>query len=142
MLIVDGLDWGRTFFGAPRITDPLSQIVYGVHPYFSNYLSETQGKDVSFGYLAQSHSVLATEWGMLVKPDQCPDYVARQYAATLLTYLQNKRIGLIAWALDYPGSIFRNLVNTPTDFRDGNCKLSNAFGPGNLILDYFHVNEK
>src|SRR5579863_538874 len=35
VLLVDGLYWAQVLNGAPQLEDPLAQIVYAVHPYYS-----------------------------------------------------------------------------------------------------------
>ena len=36
VLLVEGLNWGKTLAGVPLLQDSLNQIVYAVHPYLPN----------------------------------------------------------------------------------------------------------
>ena len=54
-----------------------------------------------FGDLARTHPVMATEFNAQAGGSYCRPELAEQ-AAELLDYLHEKRIGLVAWALDMP----------------------------------------
>ncbi len=114
VIIVEGLWWGRSFLGAPEIRDPLNKLVYGVHPYYEkNFISKADW-DKHFGYLVkQGKPILATEWCALTGPPACTYPVPgiktseqlTDEAHLFLNYLESHHIGMIAWAIDFHGTI-------------------------------------
>jgi endoglucanase len=150
IVVVSGLRGGEWLDGAPALHDPDARLAYGVHP----QLSVTQfdfahpaGWDRAFGTFCTRHPCLATEWTLARRPDE-PDRTgcagdAPRLAQTLLAYLWTRRMGVIGWSFDFPGTLFRaDDPQTPTDFTAwaGTCEASRQpYGNGRLLQDWFHA---
>lgn len=135
-VVVDGLNGAHTLRGAPALQDPLRQLIYAVHPYFrDNYLGPADW-DLAFGSFAETHPVLVTEWGLASR--QCSwggDHAVQQ----LLSYLEQRRIGVIAYGADEQSSrllLRRGKDFVATSFRNRECGSPGA-GPGELLKDTF-----
>ena len=138
VLLVDGLYWAQMIEGAPQLNDPLAQVIYAVHPYYSPRLRNESSWDNMFGDYAKSHAVLVTEWNARSRRKNCNgDYP--KFAADILTYLKRKRIGLTAWAFDFPDGVFvADFKGELTNFDDFQCGSDANGGAGKMISNYFN----
>jgi len=141
VLVVDGLHGGAVITtNAPAIHDPLSEIVYALHPYFN------PGKipygpphwDQYFGNFCASHACLVSEWNAGTFAGCINDIPSLSNA--LLSYLRNKQIGLVAWAFDYHNTLMMgNSYTVTNDFKNFTSCTDNKtiYGPGALLKSYF-----
>jgi Cellulase (glycosyl hydrolase family 5) len=133
VLIADGLRYGKSLYGAPDLVDPLGQLAYGVHPYLNKPINVATAWDTYFGTFAQTHVVIATEWGASSKSKSC----LRSWptlSPQLVSYLRAHRIGLAGlWAFDIPGSaVSTDWTWTPNTFTGWKCGTVGK-GPGSLV---------
>jgi endoglucanase len=149
VLLAEGLQGGRTYAGAPALSDPLGQTGYAVHPwFFADSLASAQW-DTEFGNFAANNVVVATEWSTLTGggyTEYC-DSTTPADAQTLLNYLLGKKIGISGFAFDDPGygatlnvigTIVQDLNGTPTTFAGGARSCGQAgFGPGAMLQGEF-----
>ena len=137
MLLIDGIGFARFLPpAAASLHDPKTQLGYAIHPYIVGQYKTAQKWEEAFGNFAASHAVIATEWNATSNLKFCqPDYPAT--AMLLVRYLQQKRIGLVGWAFDYPDSIFRGTSEVPTDFAGFSCKRGAGNGAGKLLQEAF-----
>jgi sugar phosphate isomerase/epimerase len=136
VLVVDGLFWSQVLKGAPQIQDPLAQIIYAVHPYYSKYLRNKSDWDDMFGDFSKTHAVMATEWSAVSFRQNCNSETP-QFAADMLKFLRERRIGLVVWAFDFPRGIFVSVHGPLTTFNGFQCGPATQFGAGSLIAQYF-----
>ena len=106
-----------------------------------------EGWDAAFGRFCRSHPCLATEWTLARRPDEptrtgCGGDAPR-LAARLLDYLWARRMGVVGWAFDFPGTLFAaGDPDRPTDFSAwaGTCEASlQPYGNGRMLRDWFHA---
>ena len=147
VLLVEGLQGGTTFAGAPALSDSLGQLAYGVEPWFFPAYHTTSAYDAAFGNLAASSPVLVTAWSTLDGggyTEYCGATTPTD-AQTLLNYLAAKKIGVTGFAYDDPGfgntlnllgTIVQDLNGTPTTFGTKVCG-DPGFGPGAMLQGYF-----
>ncbi|HSI59791.1 MAG TPA: cellulase family glycosylhydrolase [Ideonella sp.] len=136
VLFIDGLNGGRTLQGAPALRDPLGQLAYAVHPYLRGDLNTPAEWDRSFGNFAASHPLVVTEWTHLAANCRGADGAAAQ---AFVSYLERKRIGLIAYGLDSADnrlSVPGAGRQAPTRFEGQACSAPGA-GPGEDIQRMF-----
>jgi endoglucanase len=148
IVVASGLRGAEWLDGAPDLHDPDARLAYGVHP----QLSVTQfdfahpaGWDRAFGAFCARHTCLATEWTLARRPDE-PDRTgcggdAPVLARTLLAYLWARRMGVVGWSFDFPGTLFRaDTPQVPTDFTTwaGTCQASvQPYGNGAMLQAWF-----
>jgi Cellulase (glycosyl hydrolase family 5) len=138
VLIADGLFWSKVLKGAPSLNDPISPVVYAVHPYYSKYLRDRADWDENFGNFAATHPVIATEWNAGSDKKNCTPGTPL-FAASMLEYLRQRKIGLVAWAFDFPNSIIQSPGGTPTNFNGfSECEKGTHKGAGELIYRQFN----
>ncbi len=101
VLLVGGVQYSRSFENAPVLDDPLGQLGYAVHPSSGEYNQTRADWQKKFGDFAETHPVMATEFNAQAGGGYCRPELPEQ-AAALIDYLHEKRIGLVAWALDMP----------------------------------------
>ena len=101
VLLVGGVQYSRSFENAPALDDPLGQLGYAVHPFLGEYNQTRADWQKKFGDFAETHPVMATAFNAQAGGRYCRPELPEQ-AAALLAYLHEKRIGLVAWALDMP----------------------------------------
>ncbi len=163
VLIADGLEHAEQLTGAPALTDALSPVIYGSHPYAHNYQDQNAagtdasgdvvagaGWNVMFGTFAATHPVIITEWG---NGYYC-DALTGTADVAFLQYLQRLGIGLVAttwdWAAPGFGSIRVNFPNsTTTSFpsagtpichmptKGAAAVIDDGVGPGQLVQTWF-----
>lgn len=140
IVIVDGLAAGRILSGAPQLRDPLSKVVYGIHPYPVKGNATRSDWDRNFGNFADHHPVLATEWNAL--PRIGCSAVMPDVARDLLNYLRQKHIGVVGWAFDYPGTLFEGETTIETNYQGFSCGPSGKGGGGKLLRQFFGAQGK
>lgn len=148
VLIVSGLRGGEILEGSPPIHDPDNRVVFGIHPQLSvkKYNFDTrEGWDAGFGNFCTQHTCLATEWTLARRPEGdktgCGGDAPR-LAMDLLRYLRARRMGIVGWSFDYPGTLFQaDKPDVPTNFDTwaGSCEASQQpYGNGQMLFDWFH----
>jgi hypothetical protein len=136
VIIVPGLAGEQSLAGMSPIADPSHpgdpQIAYGIH-----YPSLTRGStswDRAFGATSARVPVVITEWDANATTNCLPDAPVR--AQLLLDYLASKRIGIVGFAFDLPGTIVADWSYTPTSYIGFTCGEPTG-GPGQaLFADY------
>jgi hypothetical protein len=135
VVILDGLYWSQELEGAPPIEDGLAQVIYAVHPYFSVRLRDRPAWDSMFGRFSRNHAVIATEWNAVSFRQNC-NADTPAFAANMLGYLHEMRIGLVVWSFDLPRTVFDQngqLVN----FVGFHCGPDTDYSAAALISEYF-----
>lgn len=137
VLLADGLRWAHTVSGAPPLKDPMQQVVYAEHPYFSPDDRTRANWDRNFGTFSATHPVLVTEWNAWSGNFCFAGLPAT--AGDFLAYLRQKRIGLVAWAFDVQGTLISGYDWKPTTLDGGSfrCGKGQKFGAGDLVHSYF-----
>lgn len=148
LLVVNGLHGAQWLDGAPPLNDPISQLAFAVHPYFGTQAPGPVGAkrpagqlervwDRRFGQFAERHPVIVTEWGHAAK--HCVAGAAEQ-VESLLDYLAERRIGVIAYGVDEQQNrlLRRTEGGQPvwSSFRNRSCDADGA-GPGELLRGLF-----
>ena len=136
VLLLDGAQASGYLAGAPALNDPARQLAYAVHPYFHQSGATPEMWQKEFGDFARTHPVVAGEWNVTSSMDCTPDAPAR--AAALLAWLHDHRMGLVGWAMDWPGSLVQDFSYIPTNFDDFACNPTHHNGAGALISAAFH----
>lgn len=136
VIVADGLLFAERLRGAPELADPQHQVVYASHPYAHDPKGETRADwDRKFGNFARTHPVIVTEW-TTSRNFYCTTTTPRA-AEAFLSYLAERRIGLMAFAWDFSGtsfgSAFQGFPPTPTSYENRQCG-DEGFGPGRAIL--------
>lgn len=153
VILAEGLQKAETLAGLPGHELSGQNVVYAVHPYFIGAGYDSQSAwTANWGSLAATIPIVADEWGEYetTKPSCQPD--APTLVETFLSYLANRRIGLIAWSLA-PNVLVRGTnLSDPTTFTPGVAfvcpgktdtaaqKLSstkNGQGAGEDVMAYF-----
>lgn len=150
VLLIEGLTGGQILSKSPPIADPLHQTGYAVHVYFNSSIpsSTLSDWDRNFGTFCRTAPCMVTEWmvasgagGPNSHGVGCNNQINdAAVTKTFLAYLNARKIGLSAWALDYPDTIMvDNSLSTPTSFAHfTTCAASRKpFGAGQLVKDYF-----
>jgi hypothetical protein len=134
-LIVDGLRYAQTLKDAPPLADPMSNVIYAVHPYPLAKLSSSHDWDEAFGRFAERHPVLITEWN--AQPVRsCSDDLSA-FATDLLAYARAHHIGVVGWAFDLPGTLLRS-DGSPTSYSGFSCSgVRVGVGAGAALHGYF-----
>jgi len=136
VLLADGLYWAQMLNSAPKLDDPLSEVVYAIHPYFApKRLADEAAWFDMFGRFAIRHAVLASEWSALSFGSNCNDNTPN-FAAGMLNYLKQQKIGVVGWAFDFPRTLLTE-NGTLTNYNGFHCGPKSDFGPGELIAQYF-----
>ena len=138
--VADGLLYAERLGGAPELSDPLGQVIYASHPYAHNAEGQAPSSwDEKFGNFAQRHPVIVTEWATV--PQYYCDADTPAYAQRFLGYLDQRAIGLMAYAWDFSGpkfgSAFHGFPPQPTSFDAVRCGDA-GFGPGRLIEQLYN----
>jgi hypothetical protein len=133
VIIVPGLAGEQTLAGMPVVTDPANptepQLAYGIH-----YPSLTQGSvawDRAFGRASANVPVIVTEWDQNSSHNCITDGPAK--ASLLLAYLASKKIGVVGFAFDLPGTIVVDYSYAPTSYDAFACG-NPSNGPGALLF--------
>ncbi len=136
VIVIPGLAGEQTLAGLPGLTDPADpsdpQLAYGIH-----YPSLTKGLSTwerAFGRISGRVPVIVSEW----QANATTNCVANApvVAPLLLDYLASKRIGVVGFAFDLPGTIVADWSYAPTTYTDFACG-DPAGGVGQLLFaDY------
>jgi endoglucanase len=133
VIIVPSLNGEQSLFGRMSLIDPAHrgdpQLAYGIH-----YPSLPRGIpawDRTFGNVSGAVPVLVTEWDANSTTGCVPNAPAR--AQLLLDYLESKRIGIVGFAFDLPGTIVADYTYTPTSYAGFACGVANG-GPGQILF--------
>ena len=132
VVIADAGQFGQRLDGIPLLHDPLGQVAYGVHPYLTHTLREPTDWEPGFGFLHTQYPVVATEWTAVSKVRFCePEWAMT--SPLLLDYLQQRDIGMMAWALDVLGSLVTDGHFRPTSLDGFQCGQEFNNGAGELV---------
>ncbi|HVH02022.1 MAG TPA: cellulase family glycosylhydrolase [Amaricoccus sp.] len=137
VLLLGGVQFSRSFYGAPELTDPLGQLGYAVHPFLDRHNLTREQWEKRFGDWAETHPVMATAFNANAGGNYCRPEMAGQ-AEALLDYLAEERIGLVAWALDMPN--LREADGSYTTLDDlvcGKRREGGRGGAGQMIHEHF-----
>ena len=136
VIVVPGLAGEQTLAGMPALTDPAHpadpQLAYGLH-----YPSLTKGMaswERAFGRISGRVPVIVTEWQANATTN-CVAH-APAVAPLLLDYLAGKRIGVVGFAFDLPGTIIADWSYAPTSYTGFACG-DPAGGAGQVLFDDF-----
>ncbi|MFZ1997390.1 MAG: cellulase family glycosylhydrolase, partial [Solirubrobacteraceae bacterium] len=136
VIVVPSLNGEQSLAGRMHVIDPSHrsnpQLAYGVH-----YPSLTRGItswDRAFGTASAAIPVIVTEWDANSTTNCVPHAPAT--AQVLLDYLASKRIGVVGFAFDLPGTIVVDSTFTPTSYAGFACGVPNG-GPGQILFQNF-----
>lgn len=136
VIVIPGLAGEQTLAGMPTVVDPASpqepQLAYGIH-----YPSLNRGVttwDREFGARSAVVPVIVTEWNAN-STTNCASS-APERAPLLLDYLAGKRIGIVGFALDLPGTLIADYSYAPTSYAGFACGIAGG-GPGELLFGDF-----
>lgn len=136
VIVVPGLKGEQSLAGRMRIVDPAHraepQLAYGVHyPSLSRSIAYW---DSTFGRTSAAVPVIVTEWDGNSTTNCVPN--TPTVAQLLLDYLASKRIGIVGFAFDLPGTIVADSAFTPTSYAAFACGVPDG-GPGQILFgDY------
>jgi endoglucanase len=140
VLLAGGVRYARSFDGVRLLDDPLGQLGYAVHPFLGPHNQTRKQWALNFGDLSETHPVMATAFNAQAGGKYCRPELPEQ-TADLLDYLDEKRIGLVAWALDMPN--LREADGSYTTLDDlvcGKRSEGGSGGAGEMIHEYFLAN--
>ncbi len=136
VIIVPGLNGEQSLAGRLPLVDPAHrgdpQLAYGVH-----YPSMTRGIpfwDKTFGTTSAAFPIVVTEWDANSTTGCTAN--APAVAQLLLDYLASKRIGVVGFAFDLPGTIVADSTFTPTTYAGFACGAAGG-GPGQILFGDF-----
>ena len=136
VIIVPGLKGEQSLAGRMRIVDPANradpQLVYGVH--YPSLSRDVTYWDRTFGTTSASVPVIVSEWDGNSTTNCVPGTPA--VAQLLLDYLASKRIGVVGFAFDLPGTIVADSAFTPTSYAAFACGVPGG-GPGQVLFSDF-----
>jgi Cellulase (glycosyl hydrolase family 5) len=133
VVIVPGLAGEQTLAGVPPIADPADpsdpQLAYGIH--YPNLTTGVTAWERAFGRVSAHLPVIVTEWDANATTNCLANAPAA--AQLLLDYLASKRIGLVGFAFDLPGTIIADWSYTPTTYTGFACGDPSG-GPGQVLF--------
>jgi endoglucanase len=136
VIIVPSLGGETNLAGMPALTDPANpahpQLAYGIH--YPNLPIGVSAWDKAFGNFSARGPVIVTEWdGAGITPGCTPGSPAQ--SIELLAYLASKRIGLVGFSFDLPGTIVNDYHFTPTSYASPfSCSVAGG-GPGQILFN-------
>jgi hypothetical protein len=132
VVVAEASQFAQRLDGIPPLHDPLGQVAYGVHPYLTHTLREPADWEPGFGFLSTQYPVIATEWTAVTWVKFChPEWATT--SPQLLTFLQQRDIGMLAWALDVRNSLVTGNDYTPSNLAGFQCGGDVSSGPGALF---------
>lgn len=135
VILLQGI--GASFKGFPDgISDPLNRVAFSVHPFFENGDPKRLNWDANFGRFAQTHPFLISAWNSPARKGWCAKLGFKK-PQQFLDYLHKNDIGLVAYALDVPGTILKDFRVSTTDVSGYGKKCSDGGAAGSLIINYF-----
>ncbi len=138
VIVLPGVGGETNLSGVPTVNDPADpsdpQLAYGVH--YPNLPLGVRSWDKAFGNLSARLPVIVTEWDGAAITPACTSGSPAQ-SVELLAYLASKRIGLVGFSFDLPGTIVSDYSYAPTTYSGSfTCKLAGP-GPGQILFgDY------
>ena len=111
VVIVDAGGWGKNIQGTTPLEDPLNSYAYAIHPYDYDKLGGPPAWDERYASPPTTAPVIATEWNFS-KNKAGTD--AEALAPTLLSYLQQRNIGVLGHAGDTKGMFADLAMMRPT----------------------------
>ena len=141
IILVEGLHFGRTTSDLfPLLHDPLkNRLALAVHPYMAKGWFDSPEKwDREFGFAAAKFPTIADEWNALAVGGSCSSDLPDK-ALVLIRYLQEKHIGVVAWAIDSPtGKLVVDHDSYEPNSYDGfkSCNDGSGSGAGRLIAKF------
>jgi hypothetical protein len=138
VIIVQGLR--ASFKGYPGgVRDTLNRIAYSAHPFLGKGDEERLDWAGNFGSFAESHPFLISAWNNPARKGWCTA-LGLNKPQEFLDYLRDRRIGVVAYALDVPMKLlkdFRANVEITTEYGD-TCAEGGA--AGEIIKKYYLEN--
>jgi hypothetical protein len=137
VIVLPSLGGETNLAGVPAVSDPANpsnpQLAYGVH--YPNLPLGVSSWNKAFGNFSARAPVIVTEWdGAAITPACTPG--SPQQSIELLAYLASKRIGLVGFAFDLPGTIVTDYTYTPTTYTSAfQCGTLAGDGPGQILFD-------
>jgi hypothetical protein len=130
VILADGAAYSGQLQGIPMLSDTSGGrgIVYAPHTYYYTMANPASTWASRYGYLTATVPLISTEWNYM--PAACGT-IRETLAPTFLSYLETNHIGLLAHALDVPGTIIKDWSWTPTT-----CSTATS-GPGITTQNYF-----
>ena len=130
VIVVPALGGETNLAGMPALTDPTDpanpQLAYGIH--YPNLTTGITAWDKAFGNFSAKAPVIVTEWdGAGITPGCTPNSPAQ--SQELLAYLASKRIAVVGFAFDLPGTIVQDYTYAPTTYADFQCGVSGRSRP-------------
>jgi hypothetical protein len=134
VIVVPALGGETNLAGMPALSDPANpadpQLAYGIH--YPNLTTGITAWDKAFGNFSAKAPVIVTEWdGAGITPGCTPNSPAQ--SVELLAYLASKRIALVGFAFDLPGTIVQDYSYAPTTYAGFQCGVQG--GPGQILFD-------
>ncbi|MDR3734593.1 MAG: cellulase family glycosylhydrolase [Acidobacteriaceae bacterium] len=143
VILLEGLNFGEVLDGIPAISDPLNDWGAAIHPYLHGWDRDPKHWQTSFGFYAdKGNLVIADEWGAPTEKGKdgawCRSKEDLALPGKLLSYLQEKHIGVSGWAFDIASTLTLALDGTfaPNTLVGMNCGSPNG-GPGTLLQSLF-----
>ena len=133
---------GWTLAGMPPVADPIHQLAFAIHfPFTGGPISKDEPKwNRAFGDAAQSVPVLVTAFNVNSSVHCGPD-TATTLPWFVDNYLPAHGVGLVAWAADWPGTIFQRTYTGPlTTLSHFTCQKGSQdhrLGDGELLYNDF-----
>lgn len=127
------------------IEDPLGQLVFGVHPYFTAVGTTREQWDSQFGDFAADHPLIVTEWNQnTIQLGENPkgrkvwcESAPMDTPLRMFHYFEEKGIlGAIGWAFDLTSTIVKDYQGTPRSLKSFRCGERGG-GIGDLFQHYF-----
>ncbi len=134
VIVVPALGGETNLAGMPALTDPANpsdpQLAYGIH--YPNLTTGITAWDKAFGNFSAKAPVIVTEWdGAGITPGCTANSPAQ--SQELLAYLASKRIALVGFAFDLPGTVIQDYSYAPTTYANFQCGVGG--GPGQILFD-------
>jgi hypothetical protein len=136
VIVLPALGGETNLAGMPAVTDPANpshpQLAYGIH--YPNLPIGVTSWDKAFGNFSARGPVIVTEWdGAGITPG-CTGGSPGQ-SIELLAYLATKRISLVGFAFDLPGTIIADYSYRPTTYATPfTCAVAGG-GPGQILFN-------
>jgi endoglucanase len=134
VIVVPALGGETNLAGIPALADPTDptnpQLAYGIH--YPNLTTGITAWDKAFGNFSARAPVIVTEWdGAGITPGCTPNSPAQ--SQELLAYLASKRIAVVGFSFDLPGTIVQDYTYAPTTYANFQCGMQG--GPGQILFD-------
>jgi endoglucanase len=135
LIVADGM-WRRLNLRAVEgLSDPAGRLAFAIHPYPRDARNDAAAWDRRFGAVALRYPVILTEWNSTNRWSclaNTPTMVQE-----FLSYLYQRRIGIIGWVFDIPGSLVKDYSFEPTTYDNFYCGSPGFQGAGKVLNQYF-----